>query len=334
MSKKVLLIGGAGYVGVPMASHLLSLGFEVVCLDLFLYGHNLSVLPLLSNKNFQLVYGDLRNSEDLDRALLGVSDVVVLAGLVGDPITKKYPRLAQLINGEGIVNCLQCLNQRGLDKVIFISTCSNYGLMDLGEVANEKSQLTPLSLYAKSKVAVEMFLLSQKGKVDYSPVILRFATAFGLAPRMRFDLTVNEFTLDLAQKKDLLVFDAHTWRPYCHVKDFARLIENVLDASSKTVQFEVFNAGGNKNNYTKQSIVHAIEKVIPDSNIKYQERGADPRNYRVDFSKVKSTLGFEPLYSVDDGVSELLDAIRQGVFENVGAMKNFHGNYSILESKF
>ena len=128
---------------------------------------------------------------------------------------------------------------------------------------------------------------------------------------------------------ELLVYDAHTWRPYCHVKDFARLIQIVIEAPTKEVSFEVFNAGGEINNATKQMIVDSILKIIPDGKVKYQEYGSDPRNYRVNFKKVKTVLGFEPKYTIQDGIDELVDAMDNHIFDHVDENKNFHGNYEI-----
>src|SRR5262249_18508769 len=158
-------------------------------------------------------------------------------------------------NEISVQRCLDALNGRGLNKVVFISTCSNYGLMKNDELADETSPLLPLSLYAKAKVAAEQHLLGMKGNADFCGVILRFATAFGVASRMRFDLTVNEFTRELFVGATLVVYDAQTWRPYCHVKDFARLIVRVLLFPADRIAYEVFNAGGDGNNHTKQSIV-------------------------------------------------------------------------------
>jgi nucleoside-diphosphate-sugar epimerase len=329
VNKKVLVIGGAGYIGPVVTAHLLNVGYAVNCLDNFLYQNNLCVIPFMENPNYKFIYGDLRIEEDLNRALVGVTDVVLLAGLVGDPITKKYPEASAAINDEGIIRCISNLNKRGLDRVIFISTCSNYGLIKSDQLADENFELTPLSLYAKSKVAAENFLLDGKREIDFTPTVLRFATAFGLASRMRFDLTVNEFTREMALGKDLLIFDAETWRPYCHVKDFARLIQKVIEAPVDKVGFEVFNAGGEINNFTKQGIVDLIVKYIPNANVRYQKHGSDPRNYRVDFTKVRTVLGFEPEYTVEDGVVELLDAIKEHVFDQADLMKNFHGNYEL-----
>ncbi len=327
--KNVLLIGGEGYIGNVVSEHLLDAGYGVISYDLLLYKNNLCVLNHCNHKNYSFIYGDINDTSKLEGALRGVDAVVMLAGLVGDPITKKYPEASALINDSGVRNVIDVCAKASIEKLIFISTCSNYGLIENDEKADENHDLSPLSLYAKSKVGAEKAILSLKGKTGINPTILRFATAFGISPRMRFDLTVSEFTRELAIGNELLVFDADTWRPYCHVRDFARLIEVVLEADSGKVAFEVFNAGGDINNATKQMIVDKILKNIPSGVVKYQDHGSDPRNYKVDFSKVKNTLGFEPSYSIDDGVVELVELIHKNIFKNVDENKNFHGNYSI-----
>jgi nucleoside-diphosphate-sugar epimerase len=333
MSKSILIIGGAGYIGPIVTESLLAAGHKVTCFDAFLYENNNCVVPFLGNPNYRFVYGDLRDLAALDVALKGITDVVLLAGLVGDPVTKKYPDASQAINDLGIMRCIDHLNGKGLDRVVFVSTCSNYGLIANDELADENFTLSPLSLYAKSKVAAEQHLLAGKGRVDYTPTILRFATAFGLAPRMRFDLTVNEFTRALAIGQELTVFDANTWRPYCHVKDFGRLIQMVIQARDDDIAFEVFNAGGDVNNFTKQGVVDTILTLLPTAKVKYQEQGSDPRNYRVSFAKVRNKLGFEPQYTVRHGVTELLSAIKQHVFDRVDQMRNFHGNYEVRDAQ-
>ena len=332
-NKHVLVVGGAGYIGPVVINHLLNAGFRVRCLDLLLYQNGITVTPFIGNPNFTFMYGDICDIDVMESALDEVSDVVLLAGLVGDPITKKYPDQSCAINDDGIQRCIKLMNGRGLKQVIFVSTCSNYGLIANDALADEKFPLAPLSLYAKSKVAAELALVNSKGLVDYTPTILRFATAFGLAPRMRFDLTVNEFTRELALGRELLVFDAHTWRPYCHVRDFGRLIQTVLEAPLEQVAFEVFNAGGEKNNLTKQGVVETITGLLPNAKVRYQEHGSDPRNYRVDFSKVRAVLGFVPKYSVQYGVTELLNAIKNHIYDHSDGARNFHGNYEIVYQK-
>jgi nucleoside-diphosphate-sugar epimerase len=329
MSKNILLIGGAGYIGPVVTSHLLDIGYKVTCLDVLLYNNGQSIIQFLSNPNYSFVNGDLTDEAALLKSLSGVSDVVVLAGLVGDPITKKYPDVAEKINSIGIINCFKTLSGKGLNRLVFVSTCSNYGLIMNNELADEEFELSPLSSYAKSKVEAEKFLMSKKNNFDYTPTILRFATAFGLSTRMRFDLTVNEFTREMLLRKKLNVFDADTWRPYCHVQDFARLIAMILEANSDKVAYEVFNAGGQENNFTKRMIVEVLMEKIPDSVVEYNQHGGDPRNYRVNFSKVKSVIGFEPSYSIVNGIDEITDALKNNLFPNVESNLNYFGNYNI-----
>lgn len=327
--RKILIIGGGGYVGTVLSDHLLSQNYQVRSFDQFLYQNNHCVLACLGRKHYESYYGDLCDNEAILASLDGVTDVVVLAGLVGDPITKKFPKASKKINQEGIQGLIECLNGRGLDRLIFVSTCSNYGFTESSQLAHEDSDLKPLSLYARAKVEAEEKLLGMRGETDFSPTILRFATAFGLSPRMRFDLTVNEFTRELALGRELLVFDAHTWRPYCHVRDFARLIQIVLEAPKARVGNEVFNAGGDANNFTKQMIVDSILDFLPNSSVRYQEYGSDARNYRVDFRKVCDELNFYPQYTVKDGVAELLSAMKNRVFVNVDKFPSMYGNYDL-----
>jgi len=327
--KKILIVGGEGYIGNVVAQNLLAAGYGVISYDNLLYNNNHCVLHKIQNPNYQFIYGDMLDIEKIKGILVGVDRVILLAGLVGDPITKIYPNESAAINDVGVKNVIDLCGQMNLKQFIFISTCSNYGLIKDDELAHEEFVLNPLSLYAKSKVNAEKYLLSFKGKTEMNPTILRFATAFGLSPRMRFDLTVSEFTRDMAMGKDLLVYDANTWRPYCHVEDFARLIQMVFEAPLKKVSFEIFNAGGDVNNATKQMIVNLILKKTTGAKVEYQKHGSDPRNYKVNFEKVKSVLGFEPKYTLQDGIDELIEAINNHVFDHVDDNRNFYGNYEI-----
>lgn len=327
--RRILLIGGGGYIGAPITTELLRTGYQVRNLDLNLFENEGVSLAFMAHPSYEFVRGDFASETDLSAALDGVTDVVLLGGLVGDPITKKYPAESELINDIGIRRTIDLLTGRGLNNVIFVSTCSNYGLIETDELANETHELKPLSLYAKAKVSAEQHLLSRQRHVDYTPTVLRFATAFGLAPRMRFDLTVNEFTRELFLGRELLVFDADTWRPYCHVRDFARAIRRVLEFPNDVTAFEVFNAGGDANNATKQTIVDTILSHLPDAHVRYQEHGSDPRNYRVDFSKIRERLLFTPKFTVADGVEEILRVLNEGFFHDYDRRRNFYGNYEL-----
>lgn len=325
----VTIFGGAGYIGPVVAKRLLRGGYRVRVVDMFLYGSENTMLGLFDEPGFELVNGDQASPDIISHALEDTTDVIILAGLVGDPITKKYTDAHQAINEDSVRSLIDSLDGRSLKRVIFVSTCSNYGLIPDNALADESFELTPLSLYAKAKVSIEHKLLALRGQVDFQATALRFATAFGLAPRMRFDLTVSQFTREMYLGNDLLVYDPDTWRPYCHVQDFATVIHGVLEASDAQVGFDVFNAGGNVNNFTKRMIVETIQKYLPAARVTYQEHGGDPRNYRVDFKKIHELLDFKPRFTVEDGVRELIFALDQKLFQDVESRNNFYGNYEI-----
>ena len=259
--------------------------------------------------------------------------IVILAGLVGDPITKKYPVQSNQTNLLGMSNLIEHLSKGAnkSKKVIFISTCSNYGLMPEDKLADEKSELSPLSLYAKAKVEMEKLVIDKTLAGTIHGTVLRFATAFGLSHRMRFDLTVNQFTREIALGNDLLVFDADTWRPYCHVNDFARLVDMVIQSDSSVTKGQIFNAGGDSNNYTKRGLIELLSNKLNVENVTYKNNGVDPRNYRVSFNKIKSALNFEPKYSVEDGIDEILNAIQRGFYRTDIDDNNMYGNYWLNE---
>lgn len=326
---KILLIGGAGYVGSAITSTLLKNGHEISVLDNFVYDNQYAIQPFIGDPNYQIFKGDMGNYSDLNKSYNKHDAVIILAGLVGDPITKKFPEQSKSVNEVAIKNCIDFFDDKSINNLIFISTCSNYGLIQEDELADEEYPLSPLSLYAKAKVATEKYILEKKGKVNYSATVLRFATAFGLSPRMRFDLSVSEFTKELFSGNELLVFDEHTWRPYCHIRDFGRLIEKVLAADRKFIDFEIFNAGGEINNHTKKMIVDLILKYVEKGKVSYTDNGSDPRNYKVSFKKVKEILDFEPQFTVEDGIKELINALSIGLYSDHDENKIKYGNYNL-----
>ena len=328
MSRSILLIGGAGYIGPVVAKELLKDGNQVTVLDSLIYDNKFAIKDCLLNERFHFVCGDMGHEPTLKSALTGITDVVILAGLVGDPITKKYPKESSTINDDSIKTCLKLLAKSDLGKVIFVSTCSNYGLIPGGALADEAYPTAPLSSYAKSKVENEEFFFGLESD-GFTPTILRFATAFGVAPRMRFDLTINEFVRDLALGRELLVFDPDTWRPYCHVRDFAEIIKLVLSAPSELVGKQIFNAGSETNNFTKRQVVELIKKYVPNTNITFKENGSDPRNYKVNFSKIRDILGFKPKFSVELGILEVLDYIKSSEYITDESNRNYSGNYTL-----
>lgn len=324
----VLVIGGAGYIGTVLADALLAQGYHVRVLDNFLYGHVLSAQSIIGRPHASLLVGDFRDRQVLELALDGITDVVLLASLVGDPISRKYPDLTWAVNVTGGTALLDNLSGRGLKRVVFTSTCSNYGARAMEEPATEDSELQPLSPYAETKVALERFILERWRSFDFNPVILRLATAFGLSPRMRFDLTVNEFTYIAAKGAKLSVYDKETWRPYCHVRDIAGAIIACLQQPESAVGGQVFNVGSDENNFTKQGIVEEILRHV-DADVSFVDGGSDIRNYRVSFGKIQDQLSFRCQYSVQSFVPELIEAVRDGLFAHVETLRGYYGNYRV-----
>ncbi len=327
--RHILVIGGAGYIGNVLVDKLLEDNYRVTVLDKLIYKNGESIVNFIDNPNFSFVYGDFRHLELIKSEIKDVTDVVLLASLVGDPICKKYPELAKDINETATIKLINNLNNRGIDRYIFTSTCSNYGLREDDKPATEESELNPKSLYAETKIAVENYLIENVEMFDFAPIILRISTAFGLSRRMRFDLTVSEFTRELTIGNELLVYDENTWRPYCHVRDISEAIVGVLQSSAEKVRGKVYNVGSDENNLTKKMIVDLITDELGEGKVKYKIGGFDPRNYRVSFSKIYRELGFNADYNIKDSIKKLIYLIKRGLFSDFESRKNFYGNYEI-----
>ncbi len=244
--------------------------------------------------------------------------LIHLAAIVGDPACKLEPELARQTNLDASINLLELAKKHKMPRFIFASTCSNYGRMKDGDgFVDENSPLNPISLYAELKVAFEKTLLEDGDhRKGFAPTVLRFSTVFGLSPRMRFDLTVNEFTKELALGRELVVYGENYWRPYCHAGDFSNAILAVLRAPEETVAYNVFNVGDFSQNYTKKMLVEELLSQIPSARVRYVKVGEDPRDYRVVFDKIKTMLGFRIAKTVPEGMQEILSCIQQDLFAN------------------
>lgn len=319
--KRVLVTGGAGYIGSVLVKLLLDKGYFVRVLDNLSFGGE-AIVELLNNDNFDFIKGDIRNREDLKKAMQDIDFVAHLASIVGDPACAIDPELTKDINLNGAKLTYTVANEMGIKKFVFASTCSNYGKMeDSNSFVTEESELKPVSLYAETKVEFEQFLLSQDKSNITKPTCLRFSTVYGLSPRIRFDLTVNEFTKELAMKRELIVFGEQFWRPYCHVVDLSRSVISVIEADDDLVAYNVYNVGDTNENYQKQMIVDEIIKQLPDSKIKYVKKDEDPRDYRVSFEKIKNELGFEITKKVPDGIKQFIQVIQDGFINDPDAKK-------------
>ena len=325
--KSILVTGGAGYVGSGLLSELLSKGYKVTCIDNLMFGGE-SLLNIWHNQNFTFHNCDINDNEKLNEIFSknNFDAVIHLAAIVGDPACKLYSNLAIKTNLDSSKHLIDMCKELGISKFIFASTCSNYGKMDDPEAyVDENSILAPVSLYAELKVKFEKYMLSEmKRDIRFSPTSLRFSTVYGLSPRMRFDLTVNEFTKDLALGKELVIFGEQFWRPYCHVKDFSNAFITILNSPNEKVAYNVFNVGDTKENYTKQMLVNEIKKVLPNSKIKYVVKNDDPRDYRVNCDKIKKELGFKISMTVPDGIMEIKQVIQKNLIKDPEDQKYYN----------
>ena len=314
-SSRILLTGGAGYIGSIVTRQLLHNHHTVRVFDNLSQGGK-SLTGFFIHPEFEFVRGDIRKKEEVKAAMEGMDQVIHLAAIVGDPACKKFKSDAETINVNGSEILLDAAANAGLKKFIFASTCSNYGLMkNYPGPLDENAPLSPQSEYAKQKTGFEKVLLAQK---RIKSVILRFATAFGISPRMRFDLSVNHFTRDLAIGKTLEITSAKTWRPYCHVEDLAHAVLLAVNADHSSEISPVFNVGSSKENYSKEMLIKEIMRQIPDGKIKLlEDAGTDIRNYIVDFSRIRLELGFKNQFTVPDGISEVIRLVNSNLIPDL-----------------
>jgi nucleoside-diphosphate-sugar epimerase len=313
MRRAVLVTGGAGYVGSILVQHLLTRDYDVRVLDSLLHGSLPSLLPAWGDNRFKFLHGDVRDPAARRTALAGVDSVVHLAAIVGDPACARDPDAAREVNADATRALLREAEAEGVRRFVFASTCSNYGKMaDPDAFVTEEADLRPISVYAETKVAAELDVL-ERGPDGLAACCLRLATVYGTSPRMRFDLTVNEFTREVSLGKELVVFGEQFWRPYVHVRDAAGALALALEAPEEVIAGEVFNVGKTSENYRKLDLVELLRRRIPSAEISFVHKDEDPRDYRVGFEKVTEQLGFHTKRTVDEGIDEVIALLRAGL---------------------
>ncbi|MEW5993851.1 MAG: NAD(P)-dependent oxidoreductase [Candidatus Zixiibacteriota bacterium] len=313
----VLVTGGAGYVGSALVGLLLVQGYSVRTIDNLSFGGD-ALLAYLAHPASEFQKGDICCSQDVETALNGVDAVVHLAAVVGEKACDRNPERAIEVNRTASEMLCEKALARGVKRFVFASTCSSYGKAEAGDsIMDEESPLNPLSLYAELKVAFERLLLGLK-EDGFAPTCLRFATAYGLSGRPRFDLTINEFTRDLLLGRRLEIYGRQFWRPYCHVVDLARACVTVLQAEESVVANCAFNVGDTQENFRKGKLVELILAHIPQAEglVSYVSREEDPRDYRVNCDRIKRELGFLVTKRVPDGIREIIFSIESGLVSN------------------
>jgi nucleoside-diphosphate-sugar epimerase len=308
-----LVTGGSGYIGALLVEELRDAGHDVRVLDSLLHGQQ-DIAEEQERAGVEVIRADIRDAEKRRRALTDVDAVVHLAAIVGDPACALDPAASDEVNVQATRALVADANEAGVGRLVFASTCSNYGRMADPDVPiTEEGELRPVSLYAEQKVGMEQLILGGSTGAT-KPTCLRFATVYGVGRRMRFDLTVNEFTRELWADRELEVFGEQFWRPYIHVRDAARAVRTVIEAPSEQVAGMVFNAGRSGENYRKLDLVQEIGRQTDKGKVTYVKRDEDPRDYKVSFDRIRAVLGFETLMTVPDGIGEVLAALDSGSF--------------------
>jgi len=304
---RVLVIGGAGYIGSALLPKLLDQGHRVRLLDLMVFGDE-PIRKVMGHERLELVRGDFRHIEHLAESLRDVDTVVHLGAIVGDPACNLDESLTIDVNLSATRMIGELARSAGVQRFIFASTCSVYGSCD--ELLSERMKARPLSLYGSTKLASEQVLWRIAGE-RFQPTILRFGTIYGLSGRTRFDLVVNLMAAKAKIDGEIVVHGGDQWRPFVHVDDAAEAIALALRAPLDLVGTQVFNVGSDEQNHTIDQVAQIVHQQVIGASIRHVD-GADNRNYRVDFSKIRNMLSFRPRWTIQDGVQQVVDAITQG----------------------
>ena len=296
---KVLVTGGAGYVGSVLVGKLLEKGIKVCVVDNLMYDNGFTLIPYFNTPKFQFIKGDVRDKKLMKSLVHNFEHVVHLAAIVGFPACRKNPQLTREVNVHSTKYISSLLsNDQG---VVYASTGSNYGIIE-NEICTEETPLNPISLYGKTKTKAEEIFLNENGAVAY-----RFATAFGLSPRMRLDLLINDFVYQAINNKTLVMFEKSFKRTFIHVNDMADSIIYAIENYDK-MKNNTYNVGGDFNNYNKEEIALMIKERV-DYYLHFAEIGEDEdkRNYEVSYKKINDK-GFHIKTTVQDGINELIKA--------------------------
>ena len=318
--KKLLVIGGGGYVGTVLVDKLLSIGYEVSVYDLFIYGNYLK-----NNSNLKIITGDVRDIKKLKKSLKGIDTVIHLACISNDPSFELNPLLAKSINYDCFEPLVEIAIESGINRFIYASSSSVYGIKKEKDV-NENSTLEPLTDYSKFKVKCEEILLNSTQK-NFHPIILRPSTVNGYSPRQRLDVVVNIMTNLAYHNNKITVFGGDQLRPNIYIEDMIRAYLCVLEAPLNLVSGEAFNVGDE--NLTVSEIALSVKKVFNKNIIIEKSHSEDNRSYHVSSSKIEKQLNFNLKYNINDGIKSLLSAFSMEKLKNTMTNDKFY-NLKVL----
>lgn len=307
--KKVIVTGAGGYIGITLCETLLQKGYEVVALDRYFFGIE-KMSHLKSNPNLKIIKDDIRycNIE----IFKGVDTVIDLAGLSNDASAEIDPALTISINHNGSERFIKEAKSHGITRYIYASSASVYGAGSQTGL-KETDDLSPQTAYAQSKVAIEKVLFQEMSDM-FHPVILRNATVFGLAPRMRLDLAINIMTYRAWKERVIYIMGGgEQWRPFVHVRDVVQAIMLSLEAPSEIVKGQIFNVGSSELNYQIKQLAQFVLDVIPNVKVHIIPDDPDKRTYNLNFDKIKEVLNFNVSVQVHEGIVEIKQALERGI---------------------
>lgn len=323
--KRVLITGGAGFIGSILVSRLLKSGYKVIVLDRLMFGVDpLKHFMKNPDPNLSIIIGDIRNEDDVNRALDFADAVIHLAAIVGDPACAADSDLAVNVNFNATVRLADMCKKRKIRRFIFASTCSVYGV-GKQDILDEESEVNPVSLYAETRLYGERGILSLADQ-NFSPVLLRLGTLFGLSPRMRFDIIINYLTQKAEKEKKISIFGGDQWRPLLHVEDAARAFQTVMESPIAKIENQIFNVG--LINMQIKDIGKKIQDNIPGTELEIIEKLSDKRSYNVKFDKIKATLNFQAEKSIESGILEISKALKEGVITDPSDKKYYNHYYA------
>lgn len=312
---RILITGGAGYIGSVLVRNLLNSHYFVRIIDRFWFGLNPIKDIIGGQPNLEILAGDVTNLEDLSKAIKDMDAIIHLAAIVGDPACAvSDPTRIFEINFIAPIRLAALAREQNVERFIFASTCSVYGANNT-EILSEASTPSPITIYGRTKLEAEKQILLLAND-QFSPCILRLATAYGISPRMRFDLAINYITMKAIIERRITILGGNQWRPFIHVSDVARAFQTVLEAPGDKIAGEIFNVGANRDNYQLKEIAEPIKRLIPDVEVIYAREIEDKRSYNVSFDKIHRILGFATTKRVEDGVLEIKDAFDRKIIVN------------------
>lgn len=315
----VLVTGGAGYIGSLLTAQLLRRGYRVTVLDALLFGGE-SLLGYLSHPALAFRKVDLTDgNQELAQCMEGIDVVFHLAALVGFPACQQVGEAAAWrYNVEATQRVFKAAEMAGVRRFIFASTYSNYGIGDAGAQVTETSPLRPQSLYARTKIAAEEYLLTEGRRSECTLVIPRFATLYGLSPRTRFDLIVNQFVLEALTKRKLVIYQGDYTRSFIHVSDVVEALGLLAEAPEERVRNQIFNVAAPDGNYSKHEVAELVRKQVPQVCVEYRDLsfGEDMRDVAVSAEKIGRVLGFRARRSLEEGIREVKEALESGLIQD------------------